>query len=78
VIAAMIGAVTVAAGFAVLASMGDCPMSTSGCSENRLRSTLGGVLIGAGSVVTVTGAYVTIMRSTTGGSTPGVAVAWRW
>jgi hypothetical protein len=35
-------------------------------------------LIGAGAVVTVTGAYVTILRSTAGSPTPGVAVAWRW
>ena len=76
VIAAMIGAVTVAAGFAVLATMGDCPMA--GCSQNRFRSSVGGALIGAGAVVTVTGAYVIILRSTAGSPTPGVAVAWRW
>lgn len=75
---AMVGALTLAAGFGVLASMGDCP--ASGCSENRFRASVGGALIGAGAVITVTGAYVTIMRSHSGGHAPGVAMAlaWRW
>ncbi len=73
---AMAGALAVAAGAAVLASNGSC--NGSGCSENRSRNAGGGVLIGAGAALTLTGAYVTIVRSRGGEPVTGVAVAWRW
>jgi hypothetical protein len=73
---AMVGALTAAAGFAVLASIGSC--NGTGCSENRFRSTAGGVMIGAGLTVAVTGTYVTLMRARERGAPSGVAVAIRW
>ena len=78
VMAAMAGALTAAAGFAVLASIGSC--NSTGCSENRFRSTAGGVMIGAGVAVAATGTYVTIVRAKERGAPTGVAVAlgWRW
>src|SRR6185503_10017651 len=71
VVVAMIGA-----GFAVLASNGDC--NAMGCDENRTRNAAGGALIGAGAALTVAGAYVTIVRSRGGEPVTGVAVAMRW
>jgi hypothetical protein len=38
----------------------------------------GGLLIGVGAAFTLTGAYVTIVRSRGGDPVTGVAVAWRW
>lgn len=77
IVAAMVGAIAVAAGFAVLSSNGDCTGTL--CDENRTRSAFGGALIGAGAVVAVAGTYVTIVRSR-GGHDPvtGVNVAFRW
>ena len=40
---------------------GSC--TATACSENRTRNVGGGVLIGAGAALTVTGAYVTIVRA---------------
>ena len=48
------------------------------CSENRTRNAAGGLLIGVGAAFTLTGAYVTIVRSRGGDPVTGVAVAWRW
>jgi hypothetical protein len=76
VISAMVGALAVAAGFAVLAANGAC--SGSACSENRDRNVLGGVLIGAGAAATVAGTYVTVVRSRGSDPVTGVMVAWRW
>ncbi len=61
VMAAMIGGVAMAVGAAVLGTLGSCDAAK--CSENRTRSAFGGVLIGAGAVVTFMGAYVTVERS---------------
>ena len=60
----------------MLASNGDC--TATGCDENRTRSAAGGVLIGAGAALTLTGAYVTIIRSRGGDPVTGVALAMRW
>src|SRR6185503_15833870 len=76
VVVAMVGALAIGAGFAVLASNGDC--NAMGCDENRTRNAAGGALIGAGAALTVAGAYVTIVRSRGGEPVTGVAVAMRW
>jgi hypothetical protein len=76
VLLAMAGAVAMGVGFAVLATNGDC--TATGCDENRKRSAAGGVLIGAGAVLTIGGTYVTIVRSRGGEPVTGVAVALRW
>ncbi len=76
VIVAMIGALAIGAGFAVLATNGDC--TATACDENRTRSAAGGVLIGAGAILTVGGTYVTIVRSHGGDPVTGVALAFRW
>jgi hypothetical protein len=76
VLLAMAGALSIATGAAVLASEGSCTGLT--CSENRKRNAAGGVLVGAGVALTLTGAYVTIVRSRGGDPVSGVAVAWRW
>jgi hypothetical protein len=72
----MVGALAVAAGAAVLASQASC--TGTACSENRTRNIGGGVLIGAGAALTVTGAYVTIVRGRGGDPVTGAAVGWRW
>jgi hypothetical protein len=76
VTAAMVGALAIAAGFAVLASNGSC--AANACSENRSRNVLSGALIGAGAAVTIAGTYVTVVRSRGGDPVTGVAVAFRW
>lgn len=76
VLLAMAGALAIATGAAVLESEGSCTAMT--CSENRTRNAAGGVLIGAGAALTLTGAYITIVRSRGGDPVTGVAVAWRW
>ncbi len=73
---AMVGALAVAAGAAVLGSQGSC--TATACSENRSRNIGGGVLLGAGAALTLTGAYVTIVRARGGDPVTGVAVGWRW
>jgi hypothetical protein len=73
---AMVGAVAVGVGFAVLASNGDC--TGTSCDENRTRSATGGVLIGAGAALALTGAYVTVVRSRGTDPVTGIAVALRW
>ena len=50
VLVAMVGALAIGAGFAVLATNGSC--TATGCDENRTRSAAGGVLIGAGAALT--------------------------
>jgi hypothetical protein len=72
----MVGALAVAAGAAVLTSQGSC--SSTSCSENRSRNIGGGVLLGAGAALTLTGAYVTIIRARGGDPVTGAAVGWRW
>jgi hypothetical protein len=76
VVVAMLGAVAIGAGFAVLASNGDC--TAMACDENRTRNAAGGILIGAGAALTLGGAYVTIVRSRGGEPVTGVSVAMRW
>jgi hypothetical protein len=74
VMTAMLGAVAIAVGTAVLATMGSC-FGTK-CSENRVRTAVGGGLIGAGAVMTVMGAYVTVERSRGAGvATTSVSLA---
>lgn len=77
--AAMGGLVSMAAGVALLVTLPDChaiTASSSTCSDNRLRSAIGGSLIGAGLVTTVVGTSVTISRfhSPAAGSTTTVAL----
>jgi hypothetical protein len=76
IVAALAGAVALAAGFAVLSSNGPC--SGLDCSENRTRNTVGGALIGAGAAFAVVGTYVTVVRSRGGDPVTGVAVAVNW
>jgi hypothetical protein len=73
---AMVGTLAFVAGAAVLASQGSC--TATDCSENRSRNIGGGVLLGAGAALTLTGAYVTIARARGGDPVTGVAVGWRW
>jgi hypothetical protein len=76
IVVAMVGALAIGAGFAVLASNANC--TATACDENRSRNVAGGVLIGAGAALAVGGAYVTIVRSRGGDPVTGVAVALRW
>jgi hypothetical protein len=76
VMAGMAGVLAVAAGAVVLAANGPC-MGAS-CSEGRLRNTMGGVLIGAGAALTVTGAYVSIARTRGTDPITGASIGWRW
>jgi hypothetical protein len=76
IVAAMMGAVSVAVGFAILGSNGTCTGTL--CSENRTRSALGGGLVGAGAVAAVSGTYVTVVRSRGGDPITGVAVAFQF
>ncbi len=76
VILGMAGVLAVAAGSAVLAGNGGCTGTT--CSEGRARNAMGGVLVGAGAALTLTGAYVTIVRARGTDPVTGAAVGWRW
>lgn len=76
IVLAMAGALAIGAGFAVLASNGDC--TASDCDENRSRNRVGGALLGAGAALTFAGGYVTIVRSRGGDPVTGVTVAFRW
>ena len=76
VLVAMAGALAIGAGFAVLATNGGC--TAMACDENRTRSTVGGVLIGAGAALAIGGTYVTIVRSHGGDPVTGFTVAFRW
>jgi hypothetical protein len=76
VLLGMAGALAVAAGAVVLAGNGGCKGTS--CAEGRSRNAMGGVLIGAGAALTVTGAYVTIVRARGGDPITGAAVGWRW
>ena len=76
VITGMAGALAVAAGAVVLAANGPC--MGSNCSEGRLRNAMGGVLIGAGAALTVTGAYIAIARTRGTDPITGAAIGWRW
>jgi len=76
VITGMAGALAVAAGAVVLAANGPC--MGANCSEGRLRNTMGGVLIGAGAALTVTGAYVAVSRTRGTDPITGAAIGWRW
>lgn len=75
-IAGMAGALAVAVGAVVLAGNGPC--MGSNCSEGRLRNAMGGVLIGAGAALTVTGAYIAIARTRGTDPMTGAAIGWRW
>jgi hypothetical protein len=76
ILMAMAGALAIGAGFAVLATNGDC--TAMACDENRTRSAAGGVLIGAGAALTIGGTYLTIVRSRGGDPVTGITVAFRW
>jgi hypothetical protein len=76
VVAAMLGALTLAAGFAVLAANGTC--TAAACSENRTRNAVGGGLVGVGAAAAAMGTYVTIVRSRGGDPVTGVSVAFAW
>jgi hypothetical protein len=76
VILAMAGVLAVGAGLAVLASNGTC--TATDCDENRSRNIAGGILIGAGAALTLSGTYVTIVRSRGGDPVTGVNIAFRW
>jgi hypothetical protein len=76
VLVAMAGALAVGAGFAVIASNGSC--TATACDENRTRTAVGGVLIGAGAALAIGGTYITIVRSRGGDPVTGVTVALRW
>jgi hypothetical protein len=72
--AAMGGLVSMAAGLALLVTLPDCHAATatsSTCSDNRLRSAIGGGLVGAGLVTSVVGTSVTISRFHAGPPTAG-------
>jgi hypothetical protein len=75
-ILAMAGALAVAAGAAVLAGDGGC--TGTSCSEGRARNAMGGVLIGAGAALTLTGGYVTVVRMRGTDPVTGAAIGWRW
>jgi hypothetical protein len=76
IVLAMAGALAIGAGFAILASNGDC--TAADCDENRTRNRVGGVLLGAGATLAVAGGYVTLVRSRGGDPVTGVTVAFRW
>jgi len=76
VVLAMVGALAVGAGIAVLESNGSC--TESSCDQNRTKNMAGGILLGAGAAFALTGAYVTVIRSHGGDPVTGVAVALRW
>jgi hypothetical protein len=76
IVIAMAGALAIGAGFAVLATTGSC--TATACDENRTRNAGGGVLIGAGAALALTGTYITIVRSHGGDPVVGVAIAMRW
>jgi hypothetical protein len=76
VVLAMIGALAVGAGFAVLAT--NSPCTATSCDENRTRDLTGGILVGAGGALALTGTYVTIVRSRGGDPVTGVSVAFAW
>jgi hypothetical protein len=76
VLVAMAGALAIGAGFAVLATNGNC--TATACDENRSRSATGGILIGAGAALAIGGTYVTIVRSRGAEPVSGVALAFRW
>jgi hypothetical protein len=73
---AMIGALAVGAGAAVLATNGSC--TATACDENRTRNAAGGILIGVGAAVMIGGTYVTIVRSRGGDPVTGIVVAFRF
>jgi hypothetical protein len=76
ILLAMAGALAIATGAAILASNGEC--GGASCSENRTRNAVGGVLVGAGAALTLTGGYVTLVRSRGGDPVTGVGVGWKW
>jgi hypothetical protein len=76
VILGMAGALAAAVGAVVLAGNGGC--TGTSCSEGRARNAMGGVLVGAGAALTLTGAYVTIVRARGTDPITGAAVGWRW
>jgi hypothetical protein len=75
-IVAMAGALAVAAGAVVLAGDGGC--TGTSCSDARARNAMGGVLIGAGAALTLTGGYITVVRMRGTDPVTGAAIGWRW
>jgi hypothetical protein len=72
------GLVSMGVGVALLATLPDChaaTATTSTCSDNRLRSAVGGGLIGAGLVTTAVGTAVTISRFHSGPGSQATTVA---
>jgi len=76
VIATVAGSAAILAGVAVLAALGACSGPT--CPENRVRDAVGGGLVGAGAVLTIAGAYLTVERSSTPTPRTAVSVALRF
>ena len=76
IVLAMIGALAVGAGAAILATNPSC--TAADCDENRTRNATGGLLIGVGAAVMIGGTYVTIVRSHGSDPVTGVAVAFRF
>jgi hypothetical protein len=60
--ATLLGSAAIIIGVSVLAATSSC---TTRCDDNRFRGALGGALVGAGAVVTVGGAYLTVERTHT-------------
>ena len=76
--ATMGGLVSMAVGVALLATLPDChatTATTSTCSDNRLRSAVGGGLIGAGVTTAAVGTAITISRFHSGPSSQATTVA---
>jgi hypothetical protein len=76
VIATVAGSAAIIAGVAVLAALGAC--SGPACPENRVRDAIGGGLVGAGAVLTVAGAYLTVQRTSSPAPRTAVSVALRF
>ncbi|HVZ75113.1 MAG TPA: hypothetical protein VHJ20_22175 [Polyangia bacterium] len=76
VVAALAGAVAVATGLAVWSSNGTC--TGISCGENRTRTAVGGVLVGAGAAFAVMGTYVTVVRMRGSEPVTGVSLAFNF
>jgi hypothetical protein len=76
VVATVAGALSLITGVALLATASSC--GATNCSDSRLRSALGGGLVGAGAVLTFWGGYVAVERSHAPAARTSVSVALRW
>jgi hypothetical protein len=72
----MAGAMSMAVGFAVIASTTSC--AGTGCSSGRLRNAVGGGFIGAGAVLTFLGGYVAFERGRAPAAPTTLSLALRW